>query len=202
MLTATGLGCERDGRVLFAGLDFSLAGGEICELRGANGAGKSTLLRVLAGLYTDYVGEVRSEPGDHGLLYLGHRPGVAALLTADENLAWQGSLKDGEHRPREARLEALAQVGLAGFGDVRAVAMSAGQQRRVALARLLLTRARLWLLDEPLTALDADGAALVGTLLDAHRAAGGAALVATHADLPLADCRRLTLGVRRPAAGN
>ncbi len=192
MLYATDLACERDGRVLFEGLCLALEPGVVCELRGPNGAGKSTLLRILAGLYADYTGSIDDRRAS--VLYIGHRAGVSPLLSADENLAWLDGLAHGSAADAGRRAEALARVGLGGREQVRLVHMSAGQQRRAALARLVITRARVWLLDEPLTALDADGCALVGQLLVEHAGRGGSALVATHVDLPVPDCQRIELG--------
>ncbi|MEQ8859358.1 MAG: heme ABC exporter ATP-binding protein CcmA [Pseudomonadales bacterium] len=189
LLTVAGLSCARDGRVLFDALDLSLRAGGGLELRGPNGSGKSTLLRAVAGLYPDYTGTIETAES----LYLGHRPGIGALLTAEENLVWYAALRPGG----EAVSEALARVGMTGYERVVCQHMSAGQQRRVALARLLVCPARLWLLDEPLTALDAAGQDLVRGLIETQRQAGGAVLCATHQPLALADAGVLTLG---PAA--
>ena len=199
LLALDGLACERDGRWLFRDLTLAVAAGECIELVGANGSGKTTLLRVVAGLYPDYSGTVAAAE----CLYVGHRPGVSAVLTAAENLEWYAALQgrlpraglglDALQRvgPVEA---ALARVGMAGYENVPCRQMSAGQQRRVALARLLLGSAPLWLLDEPLTALDADGQQVVRAILGDHLARGGAAVCATHQTLGIPATRRLEFG--------
>jgi heme exporter protein A len=185
LLRVEHLSCERDGRTLFRDLAFSLSAGDCLELRGPNGSGKSTLIRAIAGLYPDYTGTI--EAGES--LYLGHRPGISALLTAGENLRWYAALRPGGIGVGEA----LEQVGMAGYERVACQHMSAGQQRRVGLARLALMDAPLWLLDEPLTALDQAGQQLVRALIDVQRARGGAVLCATHQPLGLAGADLLSL---------
>jgi heme exporter protein A len=169
------LSCVRDGRALFSGLNVRLATGDCMSLIGPNGSGKSTLLRCVAGLFPDFEGTIRAAE----LSYLGHRPGVSLGLTAEQNLSWYRGLA-GANLAIDA---VLTRVGLAGYGVVSCQRLSAGQQRRVALARLLLGRGRLWLLDEPFTALDDAGQDLVRELIVEHLAAGGAALCATHQPL-------------------
>lgn len=186
LLRLDGLGCQRDERWLFRDLTLELNPGELLQLEGPNGSGKSTLLRVLLGLYPDFTG-TRSVAE---CLYLGHRPGVSAVLTAAENLRWYAALQ-GVPAGVAAALE---RVGMAGYENVVCQHMSAGQQRRVALARLVLGGAPLWLLDEPLTALDASGQELVRTLVEEHLAAGGAVVCATHQPLGIATARRMVLG--------
>jgi heme exporter protein A len=185
LLRLEGLCCERDGRLLFHELGFTLSAGECLELRGPNGSGKSTLIRAVAGLYPDYTGTI--EAGES--LYLGHRLGISALLTAQENLRWYAAMRPGDIGVGQA----LEQVGMAGFEHVACQHMSAGQQRRVGLARLLLCRAPLWLLDEPLTALDQGGQQLVRGLIEAQRGQGGAVLCATHQPLGLSGAVVLSL---------
>jgi len=180
------LGCERDGRWLFRDLSIVLQPGEYLEVVGPNGSGKSTLLRVIAGLYPDFVGTLRAADG----LYLGHRPGISAMLTAAENLRWYKALQGG----CDDVSAALARVGMAGYENVLCQHMSAGQQRRVGLARLVIGGGPLWLLDEPLTALDSEGQRLVQGVLEAHLARGGAAVCATHQPLAVVGARRLCLG--------
>jgi heme exporter protein A len=197
LLAIHGLACERDGRWLFRDLALAVLAGECIELAGPNGSGKTTLLRIVAGLYPDYSGTVAAAE----CLYVGHRPGVSAVLTAAENLEWytalqgRAALAPGEDvLPRGERIDAaLARVGMAGYENVPCRQMSAGQLRRTALARLLLGGAPLWLLDEPMTALDADGQAVVRAILGDHLARGGAALCATHQPLGIAQARRLEL---------
>lgn len=191
LLCIEGLGCERDGRRLFAGLNLELHGGDCLELRGPNGSGKSTLLRAAAGLFPDYTGTIEAAES----LYLGHRPGISALLTAAENLRWYVALRPGDGDVTAA----LERVGMAGYERVACQAMSAGQQRRVGLARLVCCRAPLWLLDEPLTALDRAGAELVRGLIQDQLAAGGAVLCATHQPLGLAGGAVLSLEAQHAA---
>ena len=166
----TGLACTRGGRQLFAGFSLSLGGGRCTEVHGANGSGKSTLLRIAAGLFSDYSGEVEAAPCH----YLGHRSGVSGLLSPLENLRPHARLGGDSAR------EALVRVGLRDQLDVPSSQLSQGQQRRVGLARLLLGDKPLWLLDEPLAGLDADGRGLVRTLVEEHCGGGGAVLCATH----------------------
>jgi heme exporter protein A len=186
LLEIEDLSCVRDGRALFAALDLSLGAGDCVALVGPNGSGKSTLLRCVAGLFPDYDGRISAA----GFQYLGHRPGVSLALSARENLRWYGSL-GGTALDVEAVLE---RVGLPGYADVRCHRLSAGQQRRVALARLLLGPGRLWLLDEPFTALDDAGQMLVRTLISEHLAGNGAALCATHQPLEVPGAGTLALG--------
>lgn len=190
LLTVKGLGCVRDGRTLFQALDLTVGEGECVALLGPNGSGKSTLLRAVAGLFVDVEGEIEVSE----LAYLGHRPGVSLSLSPLENLRWYASLEPGADTEPAVLISVLDRVGLAGYEDVRCQHLSAGQQRRVALSRLMLDRARLWLLDEPFTALDTDGQALVRSLLLSHAASGGAAVCATHQDLGVAGARELHLG--------
>lgn len=183
-LTVSGLTLSRGGRLVAEGLGFALAGGDVLFVRGANGAGKSSLLLALAGILRPVAGTVswagRPAPPLH---YLGHAAGLKPRLTLLETLAfWQAVNGPGG----TAVDAALAAVGLGGLGGIEAGHLSAGQGRRLALARLLVSPRSVWLLDEPATALDADGRRLVAGLLDAHAATGGLAVVATHDELPLA----------------
>lgn len=170
LLAMIDLACTRGGRRLFGGFDLTLGAGDCAEVHGANGSGKSTLLRIAAGLFADYSGEVEAVPCH----YLGHRSGVSALLSPLENLRPYERLGAGSAR------EALARVGLQDEWEVPSGQLSQGQQRRVGLARLLLGDKPLWLLDEPLAALDADGRRLVRELVESHCGGGGAVLCATH----------------------
>ncbi|RUR39376.1 cytochrome c biogenesis heme-transporting ATPase CcmA [Vreelandella populi] len=187
-LQARQLACERDGRWLFEGLDLDIRSGEIVRIEGPNGSGKTTLLKLLAGQLGDYHGELYwngerlAKVREHflaNLLYLGHSPGVKAGLTPLENLAWYQAL-NGDKGDEEQRLRALLHVGLGGFEDVLAGQLSAGQQRRVALARLTLTRRALWVLDEPFTAIDRQGVDALEKQLAAHAQTGGSVLLTTH----------------------
>jgi heme exporter protein A len=185
LLQARGLSFARNEEPVFGPLDFELGPGEALLVLGGNGAGKTTLLRVLAGLLAASAGEVfmSGRPVDRGHLargsaYLGHLPGHKAELGALENLAFHRALRGGT---ADADLErALAEVGLAGHEDSPARRLSAGQNKRLALARLRLQSAPLWLLDEPYANLDLDGIALVNRLIQDHVATGGAVLLTTH----------------------
>jgi len=204
LLRAHALFCERDDRVLFSGLDFDVQAGDLMQVQGSNGSGKTTLLRILCGLNGSYDGELywRGVPIEEdregflaSLLYLGHRVGVNKILTARENLRWSCAL----HSPvTDNDIEtALARVGLAGYADVICRNMSAGQQQRVSLARLLLNPATLWVLDEPFTTLDVHGVRTLESLLAEHVLAGGAVLVTTHHPLAVpCTLRRLNLDTR------
>ena len=189
-LEGIALACERDGRLLFEGLELRVQAGDMLQVSGPNGSGKSSLLRLLAGLMQPSDGEVRLAgrllAEQHielarNLLWLGHAAGIKGLLTAEENLAWLCAL----HRPasREAIAEALGAVGLRGFEDVPCHTLSAGQQRRVALARLYLDAAPLWILDEPFTALDKQGVSQLELHLAQHCEQGGMVVLTTHHQL-------------------
>ena len=171
---------ERGGRELLRDFALTVRAGELLHLRGANGAGKTTLLRILAGLSRHgFEGRVQARAAR---LFLGHQSAVKGLLTARENLAWHPG---GEHAGDAARIDAaLARVGLYGYEDVPAAQLSAGQQRRINLARLYLSARPLWLLDEPFTAIDADGVAALCERFAAHSDAGGAVLLSSHQPLP------------------
>ncbi len=179
LLTADALFLERGGRLLFEGLSFEILPGQLVQIGGANGAGKTSLLRILAGLSRyGFSGRVScSVP----LVYLGHQPAVKGLLTTRENLAWHVS---GSGSYSDERIEAaLARVGLYGYEDVPAHALSAGQHRRVNLARLYLVDSPLWLLDEPFTAIDKDGVAALESLLVEHARSNGAVIMTSHQPL-------------------
>lgn len=191
-LRASQLCCIRADRLIFDSLDFTAAAGEIWQVTGPNGAGKTSLLRVLAGLLPpaagslSWCGEPLPEARDQlqaELLFLGHAPAVTGFLSARENLEYAVALAGGGARAPVA--EALQQVGLAPTGDTPAQRLSAGQRQRLALARFAMSTARLWIMDEPLTALDADGRTMVEGLLAAHAATGGLAVVSTHQRLAL-----------------
>ena len=195
LLHVADLGCEREGRLLFSGLNLDLMAGACTALTGPNGSGKSTLLRCITGLYPDYEGQIESAPAS----YLGHRPGVSPGLTVMENLRWVAALSARPATPAavdSTLIEHLERVGLAGYEDVLCGRLSAGQHRRVALARLCLDESPLWLLDEPFTALDLDGQDLVRALIAGQRANGGAVLCATHQDLGVPEVAELRLGAR------
>ena len=193
-LTATGLAAVRGGRQVFADLSFILAPGELLAVTGPNGAGKSTLLRLVAGLLRPAAGTVTLEGGaDTGVgenaHYLGHLDALKPGLTVRQNLDFWRKLWGGGDV--DAALDA---VGLEPLGDLHASVLSAGQKRRVALARLMVARRALWLLDEPATALDAIAEAGLGRLIADHLSGGGMAIAATHRDLPVSPTATLTLG--------
>ncbi len=174
LLEARELSLERGGRLLFEKLSFAIHGGQLVQIEGANGAGKTSLLRILAGLSRyGFTGELKRRAP---LLYLGHLSAVKGMLTPRENLAWHLS-GEGVYRGDEIE-SALTSVGLYGYEDVPSHALSAGQHRRVNLARLYLSRAPLWLLDEPFTAIDRQGVAELEALL-VRRVEEGAAVVLT-----------------------
>ncbi len=198
LLQATALTAVRDRRVLFRDLAVQIAAGEAWRVEGANGAGKTTLLRILCGLDQDYEGHIEfpranatAEPWRADVLFLGHLPGLKPTLTAEENLDWLCRLR--ERPPRLNARDALMHVGLRGYEDVPVSTLSAGQRRRVALARLYIEQATLWVLDEPFTAIDRQGVGELETLLSAHVSTGGAVLVTTHHALAM-PVRALTLG--------
>lgn len=204
MLDVTQLECRRGDRRLFSNLDFALDAGTLLHVRGRNGSGKTTLLRTLCGLFTPDAGEIRwqgesirilGEDYRRELLYFGHLNGIKGDLTGIENLAVAATL-DGDDIDRPAIWDALGRIGLAGFEDLPTRMLSQGQKKRVALARLILTRSRLWVLDEPFTALDVDAVALLQRLIAAHVAAGGLAVLTTHQEVPLTSGQvaRLDLG--------
>lgn len=200
------LRCERDDRCLFTGLNLTLAAGELVQIGGANGAGKTTLLRALAGISSDYEGEIRYQGRPVNLvrwefardsLYLGHLPGIKKALTPVENLSWylaQAGLSSDI-------TQALTAVGLYGYEDTPCYQLSAGQLRRVALARLYLSDARLWILDEPFTAIDKRGVSQLEALMAQQVAQGGAVIFTSHQDLSLPQLRVINLSDFHPASG-
>ncbi|MBS0212906.1 MAG: heme ABC exporter ATP-binding protein CcmA [Proteobacteria bacterium] len=199
MFTATQLRMDRNDERVFGPLDFAAHAGEALLVTGGNGAGKTTLLRVLAGLLRASAGELRwrGEPGAalpaESIALVGHHAGHKADLSTFDNLRFAVGLHGSRDGATPA--SALASVGLAGYEDSPAGRLSAGQRKRLSLARLLLSPARLWLLDEPYANLDRDGMALVDRLLAQHLRDGGAALITTHGAYapPPVRCRTLWL---------
>ncbi|WP_305423790.1 cytochrome c biogenesis heme-transporting ATPase CcmA [Photobacterium leiognathi] len=202
MLSVADLSCVRDERLLFDELSFTISSGELVQIEGHNGAGKTTLLRIIAGLGRADSGQVLWNQEDihtaredfhQELLFLGHQTGVKRELTAFENLAFfqamhkcnEGSDLKGSPKVTgdDALWQALAHVGLAGREDVPAGQLSVGQQRRVALARLWLSNHKLWVLDEPLTAIDKQGVKVLENLFLSHVERGGMVLLTTHQDM-------------------
>jgi len=177
-MIAEDLVLTRGGRALFAPLSFAVDGGQFVEVRGANGAGKTSLLRALAGWFRPASGRIAFEGVEEpalALAYLGHRDGLKPLVSARAHVAhWRGLLGG------ESGVDVLARVGLAQIADLPVRAFSQGQQRRLALARLLIARRRLWLLDEPAAALDSAGKRLLAEIVSDHVKQGGAVIAAAH----------------------
>ncbi len=196
-VTVDDLAATRGGRPIFRGVSFAVGAGEVLAVRGANGSGKSTLLRVIAGLLPPVSGTLQIAPqlgteGHRPVHYGGHLDALKGALTVAENLAFWARAWGVS---TDAVEPALEMVGLGPITHLRAGVLSAGQKRRAALARLLVAPRPIWLLDEPTASLDAAGEAMLGTMIEAHTAHGGVAIVATHAELPVEPTRVLTLGV-------
>lgn len=201
-LTATDLAVSRSGRRIFSGLSFALGPGEALMVTGRNGAGKSTLLALLAGRLksdsgTIAVADVGEATLPECLHVVGHRDGLKAPLTAQENLAFARDLLGA---PTASPREALVELGLGHALTLPVAYLSAGQRRRVALARLLVCRRPLWLLDEPSAALDTASQGVLAGLMARHRAEGGLIIAATHQPLGLEGARELRIDAvaRRP----
>ena len=201
-LVVDGLACRRGGRWVFQGLSFRVAPGGAMVVTGANGSGKSSLLRLLAGLLPPYRGRVAwngANTTDHfdaykrSIAYVGHLDAIKPAWSVFDNLAaWAGLF---DRRGTDASVaDGLAAFALEPLADLPGRYLSAGQKRRLALARLLVTDARLWLLDEPTTGLDARSTVLLETAMMRHRIAGGTIVLASHAPPPLADPSCLDLG--------
>ena len=205
MLAASELECVRGERRLFAGLSFTLGAGHGLVVQGANGAGKTSLLRIVLGLSPPASGEVTwtgrpirslGEAYRRDLVYCGHSNALKDDLSAVENVRAAAALSRGRITREEARA-ALARAGVAAEADLPVRSLSQGQKRRTALARLVPGGARLWVLDEPLSALDAGGVEWLAGMLDAHLERGGLALVTSHQALPVrARLSTLHLGSR------
>lgn len=195
-LSVERLSFERDDVPIFENVDFELNSGDIAQLVGPNGSGKTTLMRLIAGLSVPFSGVVKwNDTGvdslefKSSLLYIGHQIGVKQSMTPLENLRWyfgiNGVKADGEIETSssvsaKALNDALGKVGLSNFTDVPCYQLSAGQQRRVALARLYLSKAAVWILDEPFTAIDKQGVEDIQSIIDTHAKSGGIVVLTTH----------------------
>jgi heme exporter protein A len=196
-LSGRGLKCVRGDREVFSGLEFESAAGEALAVTGRNGSGKTSLLRLIAGLLHPAGGSIELSGGDAELTlpeqahYLGHRDALKQALSVAENLSfWTDFLGGGTAR---AIADCLAAVGLSHAVELPAATLSAGQRRRLSLARLLAVPRPLWLLDEPTAALDAAGQAMFADLMREHLAGGGLIVAATHGPLGI-DARELRIG--------
>jgi heme exporter protein A len=194
-LSAQALTCQRGGRAVFRDLDFSVASGEALLVTGRNGAGKSSLLRMIAGLLRIAGGTLSLAGGDaerslaEQAHYLGHSDALKSSLTVAENLSFWTAWLGGDGKPRDA----LAAVGLETLASLPAAYLSAGQKRRLSIARLIAVERPLWLLDEPTSALDTAAQAMLLELMRAQLRRGGIVVAATHLPLGLQDARELKL---------
>lgn len=179
----SGLACRHGLRPVFAGLDFELKAGHALALYGANGSGKTSLLRIMAGLLPRVAGSLSPAPSPQNLHYLGHMDGLKPLLSVAETLTMMAGFYAVTRYQSD---DCLTLLGLKGRDSQRVGDLSAGQKRRLSLARLVMAPRALWLLDEPLTALDASGRALIGELAAAHLAANGMIIAASHEALDFA----------------
>ena len=199
LLKGTDLSCVRDDRVLFEGLAFELVSGQVLLLEGKNGSGKTSLLRILCGFREPDAGQVfwcgdaiNDSQYYADMAYVGHLDGVKKELTVLENLKVSLALgRSGQYSIQQA----LTKVHLANYDDVLVQSLSAGQKRRLSLARLLITKNIVWILDEPFTSLDKQGIALIETLMFEHCANGGMIVLTSHHDIELhgVDVQRINL---------
>ena len=192
MLQVEGLCCERDRRVLFSDLSFSVSRGDILQVAGANGTGKTTLLKILMGLFSDYEGEVDWSL-DRPPVFLSHHPGVKNTLTVEENLDWLCRLHGAGLT--EAMLDdALSATGIARYRHSLCGTLSEGQRKRVNLARFFILDNACWVMDEPFSSIDADGVKRLEARLLAQAERGGAVILSSHQSLSIGEkVRRLEL---------
>lgn len=192
--------------MLFSDISVSLKPGDILQVEGPNGCGKTTLLRIITTALSPSAGQLLWQDQNisqvrqdylHNLLFLGHSAGLKQALSPEENLIWWRRLNQSQ--VEYCNSEALARIGLSGYEDVPCSNLSAGQQRRAALARLLITKAPLWVLDEPFTAIDKQGVSELESLLTEHSARGGMIILSTHQDLGIQGIKRLLLGQKTSA---
>lgn len=205
-LQINALSCVRGDRVLFRDLTFAVGSGDLVHLKGHNGSGKTTLLRALAGLLLPESGEIlwqgknirklREEYSRH-LLYIGHLNGIKGDLTAVENLRIAATL-DGFTLDEKKAWAVLGDIGLRGHEDLPSKHLSQGQKRRVALARLLANQSRVWILDEPFTALDVAAVQLLQDVIGRHVAQGGIAIVTTHQEVAMIGEQTRTIVLGQP----
>jgi heme exporter protein A len=199
-LVGSDLACVRGGRQVFTGLSFSVAAGEALVVLGPNGAGKSSLLRLISGLVARAGGTLTLEGGDQELTiaeqthYLGHQDALKPSLTVDENLTFWSRYLGGDEATHPALTAALMEVGLGGIAQLPAAYLSAGQRRRLSIARLLAVKRPIWLLDEPTTALDTAAQAALAGFMEQHLAGGGLIVAAAHGPIGLKAARELRLG--------
>src|SRR3954465_11235412 len=197
-LSASGLGCVRGSRTIFDDINLELSSGEALALVGRNGSGKSSLLKLVAGLLRESAGRIELEGGapdqtiGEQAHYLGHLDALKPSLTVAENLAFWVHYLGGDVASLPA---ALAGLGLGSLAELPAAYLSAGQRRRLSLARLVAVPRPIWLLDEPTSALDSAGQSLLTSLMGSHLAEGGLIVAATHGPLGIA-CKELRLGAR------
>ncbi len=209
MFAGRDLSCARGPRLLFTGLGFTVEPGGALVLTGPNGSGKSTLLRLMAGLIRPLTGGLTwkgeplhgsDQPASARLALLGYHDAIKPALSAKENLAFWAALADPSEAAARART-ALEELGLGELSDLPGRYLSSGQRRRLAIARLLVSAAPLWLLGEPTVALDTDGVERLGSAMTRHRNGGGMIVLATHAEMPLPGAERLRVADYAPPAG-